>query len=123
MLAMARRQDPRADGRRRFGPPPGRQLPEGRPFDADVEVDAVQERAGNLMGIAAYLAVRTGTAFVEAVAAAGTGIHGRHQDEARRIGQGRLDAGNVDGAVFQGLAQDFQDRPGNSGSSSRKRTP
>ena len=64
------------------------------------------------MGIAAYLAVRTGTAFVEAVAAAGTGIHGRHQDEARRIGQGRLDAGNVDDAVFQGLAQDFQNRPG-----------
>ena len=64
------------------------------------------------MGIAADFTVRTGTAFIKAITPAGTGIHRCYQDEVRRIGQSSLDTGNMDDAVFQGLAQDFQDGPG-----------
>ena len=52
LLAMARRQDPRADGCRRFGFPPGYQFLVRRPFDADVEVgpDTVLQPGTHLEG-------------------------------------------------------------------------
>ena len=81
----------------------------------DVQIDAVQKGPGNLTDIAADFPGRTGTDFVGAIIAAAAGIHGGDEHAARRIGKGRVDPGNVDLAIFQGLAHDLQDRAGKLG--------
>lgn len=77
---------------------------------ADVQVDAIEQRSGQLAPVALDLfrgaaAAATGIAEV----ATGTGIHRRHQLEARRETYPAVGPGNDDLAAFQRLAQDLQD--------------
>ena len=70
----------------------------------------MRRRAGALAGLVAEVA-------------AGAGVHGGDEHEARGEADRHGGARDGDGAVLEGLAQDFEDVRGNSGSSSRKSTP
>jgi hypothetical protein len=84
--------------------------------NVDVDIDAVHERAGDFRDVAldhGSGAVAFATAVV--VEAAGAGIHGGGQHEARGEGERHGRAGDADRAVFEGLAQDFEDVAGKFG--------
>ena len=74
-----------------------------------MDIDTVQQRAGNLGPVPLDLGIGA-LAFPLGIGkkAAGAGIHGRHQHEAGRIGQGGDGPGDGHLTVFQGLAQHFQ---------------
>jgi hypothetical protein len=77
--------------------------------NVDVNVDTVHERAGNFGDVT--LDHRSGALAVAGtvvVKAAGTGFHGHSQHEARREREGHGGSGNADGAVFEGLAENFE---------------
>lgn len=80
--------------------------------DGQVQVDAIKQRAGELVAVALDLvaAASTATGGV-AMVAAGAGVHRRHQLEAGREADLVLGPGDHDFARFQGLAQHFQHAP------------
>jgi len=74
-----------------------------------LQVDAVHERAGDARAVAVDGKGLAGAdVAVVGQVAAGAGVHGRHEHEVRRIGQGLGRAGDRHPAVFQGLAQHLQ---------------
>ena len=84
--------------------------------DVDVDVDAVHERAGNFGDVA--LDHRSGALAVAGavvVETAGAGIHGGGEHEAGGEGERHGGAGDADCAVFERLAQDFEDVAGEFG--------
>src|SRR5690348_10442101 len=76
----------------------------------DVNVDAVEKRAGDF-GDVALNHGRRAAAFAGGIAevAARARVHGGGEHEARWKGDGNGGAGNGDGAVFERLAHDFED--------------
>lgn len=76
----------------------------------DVDIDPVQKRPGDAGPVALDHDRRAG-AGVEGISqiAAGAGVHGRHEHEARRIGKGHERAGDGDATVLQRLAENLQD--------------
>lgn len=77
--------------------------------DRQVQVDAVQQRAGEPGPVALDLLRRAAAAVgVVAQVAAGAGVHGRHQLEARREAHPVVGSGDDDLATFQGLSEDLQ---------------
>lgn len=80
--------------------------------DGEVQVDAVEQRAGELGAVALDL-LRGATAWVGDVAqvAAGAGVHGGDQLETRREAHPVVGPGDDDLAAFQGLAQDLENLP------------
>lgn len=78
--------------------------------DGEVQVDAVEQRAGELGAVALDL-FRGATARVGDVTqvATGAGVHGGDQLEARREAHPVVGPGDDDLSVLQGLAQDFED--------------
>ena len=92
--------------------------------DLDVDVDAVEQGAGDALAVGFDLAWRAAAfAFRIAEVAAGAGVHGGDEHEAGGEGEAAGGAGDGDLAVFERLAQDLERGALNSGSSSRKRTP
>src|SRR5271157_4212790 len=81
--------------------------------DFDVNVDAVEKRAGDL-GHVTLNHGRGALALAGLVVeeAAGAGIHGRGEHKARGEANRHGGAGDGDGVVFQGLAQDLEDVAG-----------
>src|SRR5690242_14050129 len=77
--------------------------------DFDVDINAVEKRAGNF-GDVALDHGRSAVTFARGIAeiAARAGVHGGSEHEARRKGDGDGGAGNGDGAIFEGLAHDFE---------------
>jgi hypothetical protein len=86
------------------------QVVEGDSGDLHVEIDPVEEGAGDTRPVALDRQRRAG-AFVMGIAqiAAGTGIHGGDEHELGRIGEGDGRPGDGDGVVFERLAQRFDD--------------
>jgi len=75
----------------------------------DVQVDAVQQRAAELALVARHLVGRAAAAALcTAPEAAGAGVHGRNQLEARRKLRAVRGAGDGDAAGLQRLAQGLQ---------------
>ena len=85
------------------------QIARGYATDLDMQVDAVQQRAGHARPVALNL-VRCATAgaFCVAEKAAGAGIHGRDQLEAGRVGDPVTGAGEGDLAGFHGFPENLQ---------------
>jgi len=108
-LAITRGDDAGTDGGGIFA---GRRSAEFLVFDGgnfDVDVDAVEKRAGNFCDVAlddgrSAVTLAGGVAEV----AARTGIHGGGKHEARRKRDGRGGARDGDGTVFERLAHDFE---------------
>jgi hypothetical protein len=74
-----------------------------------VEVDAVEQRAGDALAVFSISGVgSSGTRVWVAVVAAGAGVHGGDEHEAGGEGEGAGGAGDGDGAVFERLAHDLQ---------------
>jgi hypothetical protein len=74
------------------------------------QVDAIEQRAGELVAIAGDLVGRAAAAPVRVtVVAAGAGVHGRHQLEAGREFGPACGAGDGDVTALQGFAQGFED--------------
>ena len=77
------------------------------PVDGEVQVDAVQQRPGELGAVALDLLGRAAAAAARvAEIATGAGVHRRHQLEACREAHTAVGAGNDDFASFQRLAED-----------------
>jgi len=73
-------------------------------------IDAVEQRAGNFRHILLNAPGRAGASVRGVtIVAAGTGVHGGHEHEGGRIGDGVLGTGDVDDAVLERLTQDFED--------------
>ena len=109
-LAIASGDDAGADGGGIFA---GRRCAEffvfyGRDFDMDV--NAVEQRAGNFCDVALDHG-RSAVTFAGGIAkvAAGAGIHCGGEHEARGKCDGRGGTGDSDRAVFERLAHDFED--------------
>jgi hypothetical protein len=85
------------------------QLRERHGGDLDVQVDAVQQRAGDLAQVLLDLRRRAaaGPPRIGAVSA-GARVHRRHQDEVGREGRGPQRPADRHAAVLQGLAQHLQ---------------
>ena len=80
--------------------------------DLDVDVDAVEEGAGNALQVLFDLSVVTRTrAQGVAEVAAGAGVHGGDHHELSGVGERRRDAGDGDLTVFERLAEHFEDVP------------
>ena len=78
--------------------------------DVYVDVDSVDERAGDFRQITFDLARRAfASAKIGPVVAAGAGIAGGDQKKSGEIGYGFFCAGHGNGAVFEGLAYHFKD--------------
>ncbi len=77
--------------------------------DFDVDVDAVEQRAGNFRDVTLDLH-RRAVAFARGIAeeSAGARVHRGGEHEARRKIHGKRGAGDRDAAVFERLAHDFQ---------------
>ena len=74
-----------------------------------MNIDAVEQRAGDLGHVALDHGRRAhALARLVVEVAAGAGIHGRGQHEARRKAERHGGAGDGDGVVFQRLAHDFE---------------
>ena len=108
-LALPRGHDAGANLGRALGGRAAAQLLvlNGRHFDVDV--DAVEQRAGDF-GHVALDHGRGAHALARLVVevAAGAWIHGGGQHEARRKGERHGGAGDGDGVVFERLAHDFE---------------
>ena len=103
---------PRLDHRRRFRRFPAAHRLEFHRGDADVEVDAVQQRAGDLFGVFFRVPVGAGAAAAGmSPPAAAAGIHRADQLEPGGHMQRAAGAGHGDLAVFQRLAHRFQHVP------------
>lgn len=77
--------------------------------DFDMEVDAIEEGAGDALAVVFDLArIATAVAFGVAEEAAGAGIEGGDEDAFGREGKGASGAGDSDFTVFEGLAEDFE---------------
>ncbi len=87
----------------------GAEVAVGDGGDFDVNVDAIEERAGDAAHVGLDLA-RGAAALVArvAVVAAGTGVEGGDEGDGGGEGERALDAGDGDDAVFEGLAEDFE---------------
>jgi hypothetical protein len=72
--------------------------------ELDVEIDAVEERAGEAAEVSGALGGRTDTA-VEGGAAAAAGVGGGNELKAGREAADAAGAGDRDAAVLEGLAQ------------------
>src|SRR6202034_1123617 len=82
-------------------------------WDVDVNIDAVHQRPGDFRDIALDHRSRAlAVAGAVIVKAAGTGIHRGGEHEARGESQRHGSASDTYRAVFQGLAQDFEDIAG-----------
>ena len=74
-----------------------------------MDVDPIQEGAGNLRLILADLGRRTSAGLLRIpIVPTGAGIHRRQKHELSGIGCRRGRPANGDDAIFQGLAQGFQ---------------
>jgi len=113
MLQRAGGQDAGTDLGRPLGGGASAQLFILHGRDFDVDVDAVEQRARDFRDVA--LDHGRGThavaGFVVEVAA-GAGVHGCGEHEARGEAERHGGAGYGDGAVFERLAQDFEDVAG-----------
>jgi hypothetical protein len=80
------------------------------PGHLDVDVDPVQERAGNALLVFGDGGRRTGAGPDGIVViAAGAGVHGRNELKVGRKGERTLCPADGDDLVLDGLAQHFQD--------------
>jgi len=90
----------------RFRP---RHIPERHRRHLDLDVDPVQQRPGDAGTVGTDLVGGAGADPLGiAQEAAGAGVHGRHQHEPGRVGQGGGRSGDGDLAFFQGLPQHLQ---------------
>ena len=81
----------------------------GFPGDGQVQVDAVQQRAGEFVAVALHHVWRTAAAAAGfAKISTGAGIHRRHQLETRRKAYSVAGARNHDVPGLQRLSQDLQ---------------
>ena len=86
------------------------QVVEGDSGDLDVEIDPVEEGAGDAGAVALDRQRGAGALVARVVqVAAGAGIHGGDEHELSRIGEGDGGSGDGDGVVFERLAQRFDD--------------
>ena len=87
-------------------------LPGGAPFQPQLQIEPIQQRAGEPLPVALALADAAATAMVAvAMPAAGAGIGGGHQGDQGREHRALLGTADLHGAVLQGLPQLIQDRP------------
>ena len=91
----------------------GGKLRKGHRVHLDVQVDAVQQRPGDLPHVALHRVgmAQTGMGGVPKVAA-GAGVHGGNQHKPAGIGGSAAHPGDGHLAVLQGLAQHFHSGPG-----------
>lgn len=108
-LPRTRRADAGGDERRRFAVGRILQVCCGQRGDFDLQIDAIEQRAGNPQAVTRDLIGRASAlAAGRAVETAGAGIHRRDQLElCRKFGLARR-ARNVDATVFERLAQRFE---------------
>lgn len=83
--------------------------------DGDVEVDPVEEGAGDFRGVAEAGVGADALGFVVSFVSAGAGVHGSDEDAIGGEGEGFFDSGDGDDAVFEGLAEGFEDVSGELG--------
>lgn len=82
---------------------------EGYGDDFDLQVDTVEQWAGDAVQVFLHLTGRAYAGFGGVVVvAAGTGVHAGHEHEAGRIVDVALHARDADFAVFERLAQHFE---------------
>ena len=109
----ARRQHARADlrGALALGRAAVGEFLEAHGGHVHVNVDAVEQRAGDAADVALNLRGAT-AALAHGVVpeAAGAGVHRGREHEGGREGQRHRGAADRDAPVFEGLAQDFEDR-------------
>ena len=109
-LALAGRFHPETNGFRRFPKSLVAQLLILYPGDFDVDVDAVQQRAGDTLLVLGDRAGGAGTLLDRIpIIAAGAGVHGSHQLEIGGESQRALRPADGDDLVLDGLAHHFQD--------------
>jgi len=108
-LDFSRAQNPFAHGRRTFHLYVATQFFVLHRRNFDVNIDAVEQRAGNFRNVALNLN-RGAMTFAGGIAeeAAGAGVHRGGEHEARGEIHGERGAGDGDGTIFEGLAHDFQ---------------
>ena len=75
----------------------------------DVDIDTVEQWAGDLAHVALDLRSRT-PAFLGSISVetAGAGVHRAHQHQVRRKGEGHVCTGEGDAALFKRLTQKLQ---------------
>ena len=109
-LYLAGTDDPFADGGAGLACLAFGKLLEGYRNDFHLDVNPVEEGAGDTVQVLLYLPGRTYTmAGGVVVISAGGGVHRGYQGEAGGIIQGIFGARNGDVPVFEGLAEDFED--------------
>ena len=108
-LDVARRDAPGSDDGTGFRRTRRDELVVGQRLHVHMQVDSVEQRAGNLRAVLLDLERPAGTA-VAAVAevAAGTWVHGGDEEEPAWEDEASGGAADGDFAVFERLAQDFQ---------------
>lgn len=77
--------------------------------DVDVEVDAVEEGAGNFCAVFEALGSADAVGFRVSLESARAGVHGTDEHCGGGESESGLDSGNGDDVVFERLAQGFED--------------
>lgn len=106
LLELSGPVHPGADGGGRFLMPLGGEVLIGDRGHLDMQVQPVQQRAGDPGQILGYRAGRTGTLLYRvSVIAAGTGVHSGHYHDRAGVGEGPRHPGDGDGPVLHGLPE------------------